>query len=199
MNYLAHLYLAGDNMGLRIGNFIADHIRGKEIQNYEGDVLKGVLLHRNIDAFTDAHPLVDVGVRRLHGRFHKYAPVITDIFYDHFLAKNWTNYHSQPLKDFSVQVYKDMQANAVLLPEKAQNMLVYMQKYDWLHSYAEIDGIHKALSGMAKRAKFESNMEFASEALTQNYEQYEYEFSVFFGDLQNFVKTEIARQNQAEA
>jgi acyl carrier protein phosphodiesterase len=193
MNYLAHLYLAGDHSGLRIGNFIADHIRGKEIQRYEGDILKGILLHRNIDAFTDAHPLVDVGVKRLHARFHKYAPVITDIFYDHYLAKNWEQYHTQPLKQFAKHAYKEMQNNVQYLPEKTQNMLIYMKKYDWLTAYSTIDGIHQALSGMAKRAKFESNMQYASEALQENYGLYEYEFSVFFADLRTFVGNEIAR------
>ena len=58
MNFLAHIYLSGDNEMIAIGNFIADGIRGKQYKKFQKDIKTGILLHRQIDTFTDAHPIV---------------------------------------------------------------------------------------------------------------------------------------------
>ena len=88
MNYLAHIYLSGDRELIRIGNFIADHIKGKKYQAFSQGIQKGILLHRQIDSFTDNHEIVRKSKRRLHERYGLYRGVIIDIFYDHYLAKN---------------------------------------------------------------------------------------------------------------
>src|SRR5436190_22096246 len=108
MNYLAHLYLSGDDPMIMIGNFIADHIKGKQFDLYSKEIQKGILLHRSIDTFTDQHPLVEQSKLLLRPHFHKYAPVIADVFYDHFLAKDWKNYHPQSLENFAQHAYQLM-------------------------------------------------------------------------------------------
>ena len=105
MNFLAHLFLAGNDEGLIIGNFIADSIRGKETNNYPESIRRGIVLHRQIDHFTDTHPVVKRTVQRLRKSSEKYAPVVSDVIYDHFLAANWNQYSSIPLKQFANQSY----------------------------------------------------------------------------------------------
>ncbi|MGB5463037.1 MAG: DUF479 domain-containing protein, partial [Aureibaculum sp.] len=100
MNYLAHIYLSGDDDYIKIGNFIADRVKGKEYLNYQTEIQYGILLHRQIDTFTDQHSIVKKSKLRLHERYSHYDGVIIDILYDHFLAKNWKIYSEIPLNKY---------------------------------------------------------------------------------------------------
>ena len=151
MNYLAHLYLSGNQPMLMIGNFIADHVKGKQFLLFNKEIQKGILLHRSIDTFTDQHPVVEQSKRLLRPHFRKYAPVIVDVFYDHFLARDWKHYHTEELKNYASSVYQLMENNSILLPERAIYMLGYMKKHDWLSGYATIEGMQHALSGLSRR------------------------------------------------
>lgn len=192
MNYLAHIYLSGHSPETIIGNFIADAVKGKQYLNYTDGIIKGIKLHRFIDDFTDKHPIVGESKKRLRNGFGKYAGVVVDVFYDHFLARNFHLFSETKLEIFTQNTYKLLSREAAGFPEKVQFMLPYMVKQDWLCNYKEVEGIHRALSGMAKRTSFQSNMEFASEALLQHYDNYESEFLVFFPELvenaKNFLK-----------
>lgn len=183
MNFLAHIYLSGDNDFIKIGNFMADGIRGKQFENYSEEIQKGILLHRAIDTFTDAHPIFRESTKRLHERYHHYAGVIVDIFYDHFLAKNWENYSNENLEEYVSRFYQSMHTHYDLLSEKAQNILPYMEKQNWLSSYQTIEGIHQILTQMDRRTNNSSNMRFASEELQMYYDEFEQEFSLFFEEI----------------
>ena len=186
MNFLAHIYLSGDNEFVKIGNFMADGIRGKQFENYPPEIQKGIFLHRAIDTYTDAHPLFRESTKRLHERYHHYAGVIVDIFYDHFLAKNWTKYSDENLEDYVNQFYESMHRNFDLLSEKAQKILPYMEQQNWLYIYQNIEGIHQILTQMDRRTQNRSNMRFASEELKAHYEDFEKEFTLFFEEIQTF-------------
>ncbi len=187
MNYLAHLYLSGDDPALRLGNFIADHLKSRPIGFYSPDVQRGIRLHHAIDGFTDQHPVVAQSKARLQPEFRKYAPVIVDVFYDHFLAKKWAFYHDQALTDYAASIYKEMKNQHDLLPQRAQEMLPYMERYDWLTNYAHIDGIRRVMNGMSRRARFDSGMERAPDALEAHMASFDAEFDAFFPELQLFV------------
>src|SRR5690606_6470869 len=111
MNFLAHIYLSGDDPNVVIGNFIADGIKGKDYQKFPTEIQHGILLHREIDTFTDAHPIVRQSTKRLHKNFGHYSGVLVDVFYDHFLAKNWKHYHEQPLAKFVENFYQLLETN----------------------------------------------------------------------------------------
>ena len=170
-----------------IGNFIADHVKGKMIDLFPEKVRDGILLHRQIDHFTDTHPVVERSKLRLRPVFHKYAPVIVDVFYDHFLARDWETYHHQPLEIFSQEVYTLMDNNFQLMPGRMRTMLPYMQRQNWLLNYKETEGIHRALSGMSRRTSFESGMENATSHLELHYGEFENEFAEFFADMRRYV------------
>lgn len=191
MNCLAHLYLSGDNPDLKIGNFMADHVKGRAVESYPDEIRKGILLHRKIDHFTDHHPVVQQSKISLRSRFHKYSPVITDVFYDHFLAKNWNQYHDVPLEEYADDFYRMAATYNAVMPLRTQNMLHYMSLHNWLVSYASVDGIHNVLTGMSRRTAFESGMEHAAVALRERYTDFEKEFTEFFEELKWFVKEEI--------
>jgi acyl carrier protein phosphodiesterase len=184
MNFLAHIFLSGEDHQIAIGNFIGDFVKGKEIDRYPEDIRLGIRLHRAIDHYTDQHPVVLESKKRLRPGFHHFAPVIVDVFYDHFLARTWSDYHHMPLKAFTLDFYSMIKENLQLLPSKAQHMYGYMSSQNWLYGYQYIEGIDKTLTGMSRRTSFKSGMEHASEELEKNYAQFEREFKEFFPQLQ---------------
>jgi acyl carrier protein phosphodiesterase len=183
MNFLAHIYLSGNNDSIKIGNFMADGIRGKQFEDFPAEIKKGILLHRAIDTYTDAHPIFRQSTKRLHQNYHHYAGVIVDVFYDHFLAKNWNAYSPEKLEEFVDRFYKSLYENQTVLTLKTQNLMPYMIQQNWLVSYRSVDGIKQILSQMDHRTKNESKMRFATNELSEFYLEFENEFTTFFKDL----------------
>lgn len=183
MNFLAHIYLSGDQELVKIGNFMADGIRGKQFVNYHSDIQKGIILHRFIDTYTDSHPIFRKSTSRLHSKYHHYSGVIIDVIYDHFLAKNWNCYSDEKLENYVALFYQSLHDNYYLLSERAKGMMPYMIKQNWLASYQTIEGINQILTQMDYRTKNQSNMRFASTELTTHYDDFEEEFTTFFEDL----------------
>jgi acyl carrier protein phosphodiesterase len=193
LNYLAHIYLSGDDKDLLFGNFIADGVKGRQIVQYPEGVVRGILLHRQIDAFTDAHPVVRQSLVRLRGRYRKYAGVILDIFYDHFLAANFEAYSPVPLLPFTTGAYRVVMEREELLPERVKMFLPHMIAHNWLFHYAQLEGINRSLTGLSRRATFASGMETAAAELEVNYALYEAEFEAFFPELVSFVDEQKER------
>ena len=184
MNFLAHLYLSGDNPNIKIGNFIGDFVKGKNLSDrFEAEIVKGIGLHREIDWFTDNHPVVKQSKDRLRPKYRHYSGVIVDVFYDHFLAKNWNQYSNHLLQDFAQACYATIQHYEIILPEEVKYMMPYMIKGNWLVNYSNLEGIQRALSGMARRTRFESKMEESVTDLQENYEDFKKEFESFFPNL----------------
>jgi acyl carrier protein phosphodiesterase len=183
MNFLAHIYLSGEDEGITIGNFIADGIKGKRYLTYPQKIQKGILLHRFIDSYTDSHPTVRKSTARLHKNYGHYSGVIVDILYDHFLAKNWNNYHPQPLAEYVDDFYEMLRTSFEVLPSRIQRMMPYMISDNWLLSYASIQGISTILNKMNIRTKNISKMNFAVLELEEFYTEFETEFTSFFAEL----------------
>ncbi len=183
MNFLAHIYLSGDNQLVRIGNFMADGIRGKTYEQYPKDVQRGILLHREIDSFTDSHPLFRQGTKRLHADFHHYSGVILDVFYDHFLAASWSSYCEEPLDEFAANFYDSMERHRHLLTTRALEILPLMRRHDWLTSYATREGIGEILRQMDRRTGNRSKMAQSPASLEEHYELFSEEFTQFFADV----------------
>jgi len=195
MNFLAHIYLSGDNDLLKIGNFMADSIRGHSYDDYTPEIRKGILLHRAIDSFTDMHPVYRQSKHRLHEKYGHYSGVIMDIFYDHFLAKNWSNYSDVKLEDYAQTFYKLLQDHYDLLTEKAQGMLPYMLGRNWLVSYASIAGLEMIMFQMDHRTKNRVAMHESIVELQHYYTEFESEFTIFFEELQQHCAEKMRELN----
>ena len=196
MNFLAHIYLSDNNDFIKIGNFMADGIRGNDYLNYPDEIKKGIILHRYIDTFTDANEIFRVSKHRLHERYGHYSGVIVDILYDHFLAKNWNKYSDESLTSFVYGFYQSMEENFDILTPKTQRILPVMIENNWLESYASVEGISKILYQMDYRTKFKSKMQFAVEELEMFYSDFENEFTLFFEELRNHVKEKLVELNE---
>jgi acyl carrier protein phosphodiesterase len=188
MNFLAHLYLAGDSEPLIIGNFIGDFVKGQLKNQYCPEILKGISLHREIDYFTDNHPIVLESKMRLRSRYRHYSGVLVDIYYDHLLAVNWSVYSQVSLERFTEKNYALLMEKFKILPDKVKYMLPYMIKENWLLNYREMEGIRRSLHGMAKRTKFNSGLETGTSDLIEYFSLFEIEFNSFFPELINHVQ-----------
>jgi acyl carrier protein phosphodiesterase len=184
VNFLAHAFLSGDDPQILIGNFVADSIKGKMFEQYNGGIRTGVFLHRAIDTYTDQHEVVRGSVARLQPVFFKFSPVIVDIYFDHFLAVNWEDYSSTELSAFSAGIYKTLIKNFSSLPPRSKRILPWMIAQNWLTGYANLYDLQRVFNGMSQRTRFDSGMEHAVEFLKYNYQDFEQDFRLFFPDLE---------------
>jgi acyl carrier protein phosphodiesterase len=196
MNFLAHIYLSGSNDLLKIGNFMADSVRGNSYLDYPDELRKGILLHRYIDTFTDAHPVYRKSKHRLHEKYGHYSGVIMDIVYDHFLAKNWSDYSNEKLDDYAENFYNLLRENYSVLTEKTKGMIPYMIARNWLVSYASIAGLEMILFQMDHRTKNRVNMHKSIVEIQQFYTEFEEEFTLFFAELQQHCQEKLVELNQ---
>ena len=186
MNFLAHIYLSGDNELITIGNLVGDGVRGNKYKLYPTEIQIGIQLHRHIDTFTDAHPVFRQCTKRLHKGYGHYSGVIVDIFFDHFLAKNWANYSDVPLAEYIDDFYKSLSKNIEILPPRFKRITPAMIEGNWLLSYATIEGIQTVLNGMNHRTEGRSKMNEATKELKEFYEDFETDFTLFFEELMTF-------------
>ncbi len=189
LNFLGHIYLSGATSKVMVGNFLGDFVRKSQIEDWDEELTEGFYLHHEIDRYTDTHPIVKQSKARLLPKYRHYSGVIIDIFYDHYLAKNWSRYSEADLKTYTKSTYEFLEIHKSIFPERAIKTLKYMSSMDWLYNYQYIDGIEMALKGMARRAKFDSKMDLSIHDLKQDYKLYEDEFDTFFPDIIKHLST----------
>jgi len=193
MNFLAHLYLSEDEPEIMVGNFIGDFVRGRNVYDqFNHNIALGIELHRQIDEFTDHHHIVLESKKRLRTKYRHYAPVIVDVFYDHFLAIHWPTLHTQTLPDFAEYAYSQLEIHQAILPEGVLQMMPYMIRGNWLVNYAKTEGIHRALSGMSRRTPYDSKMDEATQDLEKYFKEFESEFLLFFPELRQMSELFIS-------
>jgi len=195
MNFLAHLLLAGppsapEYADWLLGQFIADSVPGRQFERYPPAVQAGIRAHRAIDTFTDQHPVVRRATARLRAAgYGKYAGVVADVFFDHFLARDFAGFSPEPLASFTQRVYAQLASRESEFPAAVQRFFSYLVQHDWLGSYAAIEGIAQALTGLSRRASPGSHMETAGAELRRQYAAYEADFQEFFPQLVAYAAT----------
>ncbi|WP_400190795.1 ACP phosphodiesterase [Hymenobacter sp. B81] len=192
MNFLAHLLLSGPDDDLIVGNFAAEAVRGRAaLAAYPPAVQRGIRLHRLIDSFTDAHPVVRRSTARLREQgLGKWAGVVADVGYDHLLARDFAR-HSyrphEPLAAFSQRMYALLHARRAELPERLRHMLRYMREDDWLTGYARPEGLERALYGLSRRAPGGTVLATGAAAFLAERAAYQADFEEFWPQLRAAV------------
>jgi acyl carrier protein phosphodiesterase len=195
MNFLAHLLLAGPRQAPEyadwlLGQFIADSVPGRQFERYVPAVQAGIRAHRAIDTFTDQHPVVRRTTARLRAAgYGKYAGVVADVYFDHFLARDFAAFSPEPLASFTHRVYAQLASQAAEFPAPVQRFFPSLVQHDWLGSYAAVAGIGQALTGLSRRASPGSGMETAGAELSRQYDAYEADFREFFPQLVAYAAT----------
>lgn len=188
MNWLAHAFLSKRNIEFRIGNILPDLVSISEVRKFPAAYQEGVLCHRVIDRFTDAHPIVKAGISRMPPEYKRYGGVLTDVFYDHFLAKHWPSFSPVSLHKFSQHFHEDLILISDELPRDIFNHFQRILKNRLFESYQHVDGVALALQRIDGRLKRPANLGAAVAILNEQYELYENEFTEFFAELREHIK-----------
>ena len=143
MNYLAHLYLSGPDTGVRVGNFIGDYVKGNSYTRYPPSIQKGIILHRKIDTFTDLHPVFRESTRHFQPIYRRYAGVVADIVYDHFLAANWEQFSAQTLKNFVSESHRILMSHYFSLPGTVKQFLPFLIKSRRMEHYQSLAELYE--------------------------------------------------------
>ena len=203
MNYLAHLALAGTEPGAMVGAVLGEFVRGRIAQGHtdpgntapghmsseqttsglDTHIHHGILLHRKIDVYTDAHEVTRVSRNRFQGRLRRYAGIVVDLTYDHFLATKWSSYSQLPLSDFITMVYQALTSNRASFSGRALRVVDGMCEHDWLGSYVHLDNVVDALKGVSSRLSRPNPLGDCEAALADAYEGLEADFDEFFPQL----------------
>ena len=205
MNFLAHTYLSGGNEEIIVGNFMGDYVKGKNYLLFPEQVKKGILIHRDIDTFTDMHEVTRRSKQRLASKYHKYAGIIIDIFYDHFLASLWDSYSSLPLSEFVSRTYDLLKRNYKVLPDSIKWWFPTFLENNWMMAYTNVEGIELVLERMSANTSLPDHSAFAVEVLRNQYSIFMEDFLEFFPEIVEFleekyeIEISVERDNYPES
>ena len=188
MNYLAHLYLSEPSEDAWLGSLLGDFVKGPLDGRYSAAITRGIVLHRKIDTFTDAHPVVLQSKSRISTDRRRYAGIMIDMFYDHFLAKYWHEFHAQPLGAFTDRIYAVLEQRHAMLPARLQQMAPKMAQWHWLESSADVGSIRTALDRMGQRLTRENRLLHSADELTEHYAGLETDFRAFLPQVREFSR-----------
>jgi len=190
MNFLAHLLLSENDVEFRLGNFLADFVKGKQRALLQGNMRRGLECHRRIDRFTDSHPSVFRAMDLIDPSRRRFAGILVDVFFDNLLANTWNEYAHTPLDEFCASIYKAFQDYAGPLPPDARRIIGRMIEFDWLRSYQHIEGIDQAIERIRRVLGHDRTepLAGASADLLARRADFAEHFRVFFPELREHVK-----------
>ncbi|MEP6464707.1 MAG: ACP phosphodiesterase [Parafilimonas sp.] len=195
MNYLAHAYLSFNHPEILAGNMISDFIKGKKRFDFSENIQKGIMFHRNIDAFTDAHEATKKAKEYFKPAVGLYAGAFADVMYDHFLALDKNEFNNESLHEFSLSVYAQLDDFTSIFPEKFKRIFPYMKKDNWLYNYSTVNGIEKSFNGLARRAAYLDNSDAVFESFKKNYDVLKNCYADFFPEVKQFAYKEFLSMN----
>ncbi len=196
MNFLAHQYLSFGIEKIRVGNYLGDFVKGRNLEDHDETIAAGIQLHRFIDWYTDNHSVVEKSKEVFRPVLGKYSGVASDLSFDHLLAKNWSDYSNVSLLDFSKETYEILNRYESILGERGKMTLFYMSKNNWLLNYSKFQGIERSFIGLSGRTKYRSNLEKGPAVVKENYELIESHFKQFFPELMEASKEKLEELTQ---
>lgn len=188
MNYLAHLHLSQPNGESRFGNLLGDFMHGVQPHTYSRLVQAGLANHRLVDKFTDQHAQVIQAKQLFSARRRRFAGIIVDVSFDHFLIKHWSQFSDLPFVHFEQSVYQQLKGLLPKMPASMQTMIGSMVSHRWLDTYASLTGVGRALDNTAARIRFKHQFDNSIEEVQQHYAALEAHFLQFYPELQAHVR-----------
>ncbi|MBA58670.1 MAG: hypothetical protein CMQ40_05795 [Gammaproteobacteria bacterium] len=186
MNFLAHFALSHQTKNLVAGSFLGDFIKGRLTGKYEQEVETGIKLHRAVDKYSDSHPIAEKSKNRYGFKFRRFGGIITDLAYDHLLARSWEKFYSMPLQKFSQKVMQDL-VSFDHLPEEAAFLAEKMLIHKSLENFASESFIVKACENIDRRLKYRNPMRAAPRIIIEKRQELENDFELFFPQLKEFA------------
>lgn len=190
MNYLAHLHLGGQRPEELLGSLYGDFVKGRMQGQYTPAIEAGIQLHRSIDVFTDNHAVVDQALSRFRQTRRRYAGIVLDVFFDHCLARDWSQYADGSLEGFTSSFYRVL-VSEPRLPGRLAAIAPHMAAHDWLGSYRDFEVLEQVFNGISRRLSQPQELAGAMQDLKRLYEPLSEDFRVFYPQLQAYAASEL--------
>lgn len=197
MNWLAHVLLSEPTPGFRIGNLLPDLLGATELASLPSGFQRGIACHRDIDAFTDKHPVFRRSVSRVSAKHRRFAPILVDVFYDHFLSVTWKQHYPEPLEVFLAEIYASFDTQRDHLSPTILGHLHRMREENWLGSYRDIAGIQLTLERISRRFRRPIQLGEAIGELESNYAALNADFTEFFPELRAQVAPHLVNPDSS--
>lgn len=194
LNFLAHLYLAEPNDESLVGNLLGDFAKGLPAtleKQFPPGVVRGILQHRAIDAFTDSHPTFLQARKLLSPHRTRLAGIVVDVFYDYFLSTRWLGGDAARL-DFIEHCHQTLLTHDEWLSPRLRAVLPRMISEKWLDSYSSIEGLALTFRRVATRSPVAAGVLGAEEDFIKHRAELETLYESFFPALENFSRQWLA-------
>lgn len=203
MNFLAHLHLAEPTPESRLGSLLGDFVKGLPWdERYSPAIWQGIMEHRHVDVFTDAHPAWKMSRDILPEGLRRYAGIVVDIYYDFFLHRHWNRFSPKlELNDFIASVHDDLEGILGQAPAMAREAIEAMMEQSWLLEYSTLEGIDRTLHRVSQRSPILVSIFETSEILSGSLPEMEEHFLAFYPDLLAYMpelRDEIEAERKAE-
>lgn len=187
MNFLAHSYLSFSEEQL-VGNMIADFVKNRDVARLPESIQKGIKLHRAIDTFTDAHPLIHEAKAPFRPLVRLYSGAFVDVAFDYFLANDTTENSQREWQEHSQRVYAVLRRYEQFLPEVFKKVLDKMQQDDWLYNYRNEWGIEYSFRNVVNKAQFLDKTINVFPAFLANKDFLREKYEIFFPEIKSFAQ-----------
>ena len=191
MNFLAHSYLSFSEEQL-VGNMIADFVKNRDVARLPESIQKGIKLHRAIDTFTDAHPLIHEAKAPFRPLVRLYSGAFVDVAFDYFLANDTTENSQREWQEHSQRVYAVLRRYEEFLPEVFEKVLDKMQQDDWLYNYRNDWGIEYSFRNVVNKAQFLDKTTNVFPAFLANKDFLREKYEIFFPEIKSFAQDFVA-------
>ena len=179
MNFLGHSMLSWEidekidkKKETLYGNFAGDFYKGKiERIDLPVNLKEGLVLHRIIDGISDRNE--NFLNELLHEKFHHFKGIVSDMFIDHFLSKNFYRVFNENINDIEKKILYNLHYNSKFFTEEFERTLNWIRLERVLIKYADINFLEMAFQGISHRVR---NGEILREGVTElkkNYDVFE--------------------------
>jgi acyl carrier protein phosphodiesterase len=200
MNFLAHLHIAEHTGTSFVGNFLGDFVKGNPSGKFNRDIVQGIRLHRFVDSYTDQHQLVKLAKPLFAIDQRRYAPIALDMFWDHFLAKHWSQFHHLSLYGFCQQAQLQIELESAgeinAFPDSFKKTSALLWQQRWIESYQKVENIQYALERMSCRSIRMAPLALTGETLVKHYAGLSEIFFELYSDLLDKTADHVIEGNK---
>ena len=186
MNHLAHFALTDQKPLTLVGSFLGDYVKGRLNGEFAKSIERGIKLHRAVDAFTDRNAIVRQSYERFDREFRRYAGIMTDVIYDHLLARLWRDYYDSQLEQFSRGTLETLLDHAELLPDRAHQTAIRMLELNAMAKYGTEAFIENSFVHLSGRLSRTNPLDIAFDQYAQHRQGLESDFRDFYPELVAF-------------
>jgi len=177
MNFLGHSLISleideKENKETLYGNFTGDFYKGlvERIEISE-NLKEGIILHRIIDKTSDRKE--NLLNELLAEKFGIFKGIVSDMYIDHFLSKNFNNLFNKNINDIERKILDKIKEKKNIFPKDFERTFNWLNDRNVMVNYKDIDFLDRAFQGLAKNIRRGEILNLAVSELKKNYNLFE--------------------------